>query len=93
MLIRADSVRYLQYYSNDSVLKPHNPYVPKSESAGFGTRLENSSLDRGMGSLSMTDPARLASVSRTHSTRYARRRHASLARGQVARILAAFPCL
>ena len=65
-------MRHMQYYNNDSVLKPHNPYAPKSESAGFGARLENSSLDRGMGSLSMSDPARLASVGRTHSARSTR---------------------
>lgn len=61
-----------QYYNNESVVKPHNPYAPSRENTGFNSRLEKSALDRGMGSLSMTDNGRLASINRTHSIKSTR---------------------
>ena len=61
-----------QYYNNDSVVKPHNPYAPRSESVGFNSRLENSALDRGLGSLTAGDNGRLASIGRTHSVKSTR---------------------
>lgn len=62
----------MQYYNNDSVTKPHNPYAPRTESLGFNARLESSALDRSLGSLTMADHGRLASVSRTQSVKSTR---------------------
>ena len=61
-----------QYYNNDSVVKPHNPYAPRSESVGFNSRLENSALDRGLGSLTAGPDGRPTSIGRTHSVKSTR---------------------
>ena len=53
-------------------MKPHNPYAPRSETVGYNSRLESSALDRGVGSLTMADHGRLASIGRTHSVKSAR---------------------
>ena len=69
---RLDIAVRAQYYNNDSVVKPHNPYAPQSATSGFNSRLEGSALDRGLGSLTAGENGRMGSIGRTNSVKSSR---------------------